>query len=203
MDIPQPPPYLRRDWQCQSRWLVLGTMVEFSTERTHNANVPNGTLRQQRGTDKKNWIMSKKRNTTIVIDHLIDKVEINSAAKMSRGALKNLRTVLAQEITDEMVEACIKALGDFATRQQGKLNGRVHGGHCSKDRTRPQQSVRGNGKCKGVLSHERVQMYTNNRLPHTPVGRTKFWLLVLNGSSVSIPNREPHRHGQFRREELY
>ena len=66
--------------------------------------------------------MSKKRNTTIVINHLIDKVEINSAAKMPSGALKHLRTVLAQEITDKMVEACIKALGDFTLRQDDTRN---------------------------------------------------------------------------------
>lgn len=115
MDIPQPPPYLRRDWQCQSRWLVLGAMVEFSTERTHNANASNGTLRQQRGTDKKNWIME------IVIEKLIDHITVNTQGAISPVALE----LIGARITEQLTEACIKALGDFTLRQDDTQNRQI------------------------------------------------------------------------------
>lgn len=147
--------------------------------------------------------MSKKnRNITLNVESLIGNLVVITPDSLTEKAQQQLRQQVQMQVTEGCIAAITEAL-KRATRQQYRQNERECGGHYSKDRTRPQQSVRGNGKNKDVLSHERVQMYTNNRLPHTPVGRTKFWLLVQNESSVLTPSREPRTRGQFRREELY
>lgn len=147
--------------------------------------------------------MSKKnRNITLNVESLIGNLVVITPDSLTEKAQQQLRQQVQMQVTEGCIVAITEAL-KRATRQQYRQNERECGGHCSKCHTRPQQSVQGNGKCKGVLPRERVQMCTNNRLPHTPVEKTGFWLWVPSELSILTPSRECRTHGQFRREALY
>ena len=57
----------------------------------------------------------------IVIDKLIDRVTVNTQGAISPVALEQI----GARITEQLTEACIKALGDFTLRQGGTQNRQI------------------------------------------------------------------------------
>lgn len=93
-------------------------MVENPTKRLHNVNVPNSTVRHQRGTIKKYRIMENKNRLTVLFDPISGVLEYDVTATLPRAELEQLR----QEIVDKFVSDYIKILGSLTLRQGDTQN---------------------------------------------------------------------------------